>query len=363
LFALAAARAGDTLHAAFWRRQGRIMTMKMAAKMALVAALCVVASAAPWHSAHAQSNILIGTATANDTQAATNEKFAELITKYSNGKLKASARTGSSLGSLAQMIAALQAGSVHGMIFPAGFMSQTVPDISLFDMPFLLPGEPAKITAFAAQSKAAEEMKKLAARKGVHIIGFHGIGPQSLLTTFPVKAVADLRGKKFRIIPSPPRVGAFQDWGAVPRPMEFSEVYTALQQGMIDGMDNPPDVIFKMKHYEVAKYFTITEHNAFVSNVIVSKTWFDALPKDLQAAVERAGHEAIQFADDDYTKTQKSSLDAMAKVITVTTMPPEELQKMKDLTRKGIWARMEKDPAKGPMVKLLEEDVARFKSK
>ena len=67
--------------------------MKIAAKAVLVAALCVVASAAPWHGAHAQSNILIGTATANDTQAATNEKFAELITKYSNGKLKASART------------------------------------------------------------------------------------------------------------------------------------------------------------------------------------------------------------------------------------------------------------------------------
>ena len=182
------------------------------------------------------------------------------------------------------------------------------------------------------------------------------------LSSFAEQDMALLTGFNEELAPLL-RVGAFQDWGAVPRPMEFSEVYTALQQGMIDGMDNPPDVIFKMKHYEVAKYFTITEHNAFVSNVIVSRIWFDALPKDLQAAVEKAGHEAIQFADDDYTKTQKSSLDAMAKVITVTTMPPEELQKMKDLTRKGIWARMEKDPAKGPMVKLLEEDVARFKSK
>lgn len=329
-------------------------------KTALAAALLVALSAAPAQKASGQQTILIGNATANDTQAAANDKFAELITKYSNGKLKASARHGSSLGSIAQMVAALQAGSVHGMIFPAGFLSATVPQISTFDMPFLLPGEPAKITAFAAQSKGAAKMMELAEQKGIHILGFHGIGPQSLLTKFPVDSVDDLKGKKFRVIPSPPRVGAYQDWGAVARPMEFSEVYTALQQGTIDGMDNPPDVIFKMKHHEVAKYFTITHHNAFVSNVIVSKVWFDRLPKDLQAAIERAGKEAIAFADEDYTKTQKTSLDAMAKLVTVKEMPKAELAKMKELNMKGVWERMRTDPVRGPMLKLLEEDVTRF---
>ena len=328
-------------------------------KLALVAALLLAASLMQ-DRANAQTNILIGNATANDTQAAPNDKFAELITKYSNGKLKAGARHGSSLGSIAQMVAALQAGSVHGMLFPAGFLSATVPQISAFDIPFLLPGEPAKITAFAAQSKGAAKMKELAEQKGIHILGFNGIGPQSLLTRFPVNSVDDLKGKKFRVIPSPPRIGAFQDWGAVPRPMEFSEVYTALQQGTIDGMDNPPDVIFNMKHHEVAKYFTITHHNAFVSNLIVSKSWFDKLPKDLQAAVERAGKEAIAFADEDYTRSQKTSLEDMAKSITVKDMPPAELAKMKELNKKGVWERMRKDPIRGPMLELLEEDVARF---
>lgn len=337
--------------------------MRTATNTVLAAVFCAAALMTSGEGASAQQTVLIGNATINDTQADANDKFAALMTQYSNGRLKASARHGSSLGSIAQMIAALQAGSVQGMLFPSGFLSATVPEISLFDLPFLLPGAPAKITAFAAQSKAAAEMMKLAEKKGIHIVGFNGIGPQSLLTKFPVHALADLHGKKFRIIPSPPRVGAYQDWGAVPRPMEFSEVYTALQQGTIDGIDNPPDVIYKMKHYEVAKYFTITEHCAFASNIIVSKVWFDALPKDLQAAVERAGHEAIAFADEEYTKTQKSSLDAMAKVITVTNMPPDELAKMKELVMNGVWKRMEKDPAKGAMVKLLEEDVARFTGK
>jgi tripartite ATP-independent transporter DctP family solute receptor len=339
--------------------------MHIMAKTALVA-LYLAVGAALATSAGAQPapmNALIGNATANDTQAAANDKFAELLNQYSNGRIKASVRHGQALGTIAQMVAALQAGSVHGMIFPSGFVSTTVPEMSLFDLPFLLPGEPSKITAFAAQSQAAAKMKELAAQKGIHLIGFHGIGPQSFLTKFPINSLADIQGKKFRVIPSPPRVGAYQDWGAVARPMELGEVYTSLQQGALDGLENPPDVIYKMKLHEVAKYFTITEHFAFVSNVIVSKRWYDGLPKDLQQAVDKAGADTITWTDDAYTKTQASSLEDMRKAITVTAMPAAELQKMKELAQKGVWQRLKQDPQRGPMVTLLEQDVARFNKK
>ncbi|MBK8065893.1 MAG: TRAP transporter substrate-binding protein [Betaproteobacteria bacterium] len=308
-------------------------------------------------------DIRVGNATAKDTQAAANDKLAELITKYSNGKLKATAHHGESLGNNQQMIRALQAGSVHGMVFPAGFLSPVVPELAMFDMPFLLPGAPAGITAFAAQSKAASTMKGLAEQKGVRILGFHGIGPQSFLTNFPVTKLADIQGKKFRVIFSAPRVGAYKDWGGVARPMELGEVYTALQQKTLDGMENPPDVIFKMKLHEAARYYTVTEHFAFVSNVIVSKKWYDSLSQDLKNAVDRAGADTIKFADVAYTKSQGDSLEAMRKAITVTNMPAAELQKMKELATKGVWEAMKADPQRGPIVKMLSEDVARFTKK
>ncbi|MBI4293023.1 MAG: TRAP transporter substrate-binding protein [Betaproteobacteria bacterium] len=308
-------------------------------------------------------NVLVGNATANDTQAAANDKFAELMTKYSGGRLKASAHHGQSLGNIPQMLSSLQAGSVHGMILPAGFLSTMVHEMSMLDMPFLLPGAPAKITAFAAQSKAAAKMMELAELKGIHIIGFHGIGPQSFLTKFPVNKLADLQGRKIRDIPSPSRNDAYKDWGAVPRMMDFGEVYTGLQQGTIDGVVNPPDVLYKMKMHEVTKFFTITEHFVFVSNVIVSKKWFDALPKDLQGAVTKAGKETIAFADVAYTKAQNDSLEALKKAVTVTSMPAAEIQKMKAAANKGVWQKMRNDPGKGPILKLLEEDVANFNKK
>jgi tripartite ATP-independent transporter DctP family solute receptor len=308
-------------------------------------------------------DIRVGNATANDTQAAANDKLAELITKYSKGKLKATASHGESLGNNQQMIRALQAGSLHGMVFPAGFLSPVVPELAMFDMPFALPSAPAAITAFTAQSKAATVMIALAEQKGVHILGFHGIGPQSFLTNFPVTKLADVQGKKFRVIPSAPRVGAYKDWGAVARPMELGEVYTALQQRTLDGMENPPDVIFKMKLHEAARYYTVTEHFAFVSNIIVSKKWYDGLTPELKEAVTKAGEDTIKFADAAYTKSQNESLDAMRKVITVTNMPAAEIQKMKELTSKGVWEAMKQDPQRGPVVRMLADDVTRFNSK
>ena len=338
--------------------------MRMLPKVAFIAATMFLAGAVlAQGKAPTVQTLLIGNATANDTQAAANDKLAELFTKYSNGRFKASARHGEALGSNAQMIAALQAGSIHGMITTAGFTASVVPENSMFDMPFLLPGRPALITAFAAQSKAAALMKEAAEKKGIHVLAFHGIGPQSFLTKFPISKLADIQGKKFRVIPSPPRVGAYQDWGGVARPMEFGEVYTALQQGTLDGLENPPDVLYKMKMHEVAKYYTITEHFAFASIMMVSKKWYDGLPKDLQEVVDRSGRETVAFADAEYTKTQDSSLEAMRKAITVTTMPPAELQKMKDLALKGVWERMKADPQKGPIAKLLLEDLANFSKK
>jgi len=334
--------------------------MKTISKVAFLAASLFAANVV-FGQAQPAANMLIGNATAHDTQAAANDKFAELVTKYSKGRIKASARHGGSLGSYSQMFAAMQAGSVNGMITVAGLMSTLVPELSLFNMPFLLSNTaPAKITAFAAQSKAAAKMMQLAEEKGIHIIGFHGIGPQDLLTKFPVNKLADIQGKKIWVISSPPILGAYQDWNAVTRSMPIGEGYTSLQQGLVQGLELPPDVLYRMKFHEVAKYYTIIEDSVFVSAVFVSKKWLDGLPKGLQNAVTRAGKDTIVFADDAYTKSQNSSLDALRKAITVTNMPAAEIQKMKDLVQQGIWERMRNDPQKSPMLKLLEEDVARF---
>ncbi len=327
------------------------------------AAIVAAASLCMAGAALGQTTVLIGTATANDAQAATAEKFAELLTKYSNGRFKASARTGGALGSNQQMVSQLQAGALHGMVTPTGILSPAVPDIAMFDMPFLLPTAPAEMTAFAAQSNAAAKMAAAAEQKGIHVIGFHGIGPSSFLSSFPIAKLADVRGKKFgATIPSPLRIAAYQAWGWVTRPIGFDEVYSDLQQGIIDAMEGPPDVVFRMRLHEVSKYYTVTGHFSLLANTIVSKKWFDGLPKDLQQVVTKAGKDAIVFADEAFTKAQNAGLAGLRKTATVTDLPPAEIQKMKDAV-KGVIQKLESDPQRGPIVKMLEEDAARFAKK
>ncbi len=335
-----------------------------AAQAAIIAASLFAAGTVFGQTPAASSaNVLIGTATANDAQAAVAEKFAELLTKYSNGRFKASARTGGALGSNQQMVATLQAGALHGMVTPTGILSPAVPAIALFDMPFLLPTAPAEMTAFAAQSKAAAQLAALAEQKGIHVIGFHGIGPSSFLTAFPVSKLSDIRGKKFgATIPSPLRIAAYQAWGWVTRPIGFDEVYSDLQQGIVDAMEGPPDVVYRMRLHEVAKNYVVTDHFSLLANTIVSKKWFDGLPKDLQVAVTKAGKDAIVFGDDAFTKAQAAGLAGLKKAATVTDMPPAEIQKMKDLA-KGVIQKLESDPQRGPIVKLLQEDAARYAKK
>jgi len=136
--------------------------MQWSIRLAFVVMAASLFAAGTGQAQQAPITMLIGNVTANDTQAAINDKFAELVTKSSGGRISASARHGGALGNSLQLLASLQAGAVHGMINPTFVMSGPVPEVSLLDLPFLVTNaNPAKITAFANQSKAAAKMVEL----------------------------------------------------------------------------------------------------------------------------------------------------------------------------------------------------------
>jgi TRAP-type C4-dicarboxylate transport system substrate-binding protein len=308
-----------------------------------------------------QTTMRIGNVTARDTQAALNDMLGALSTKYSNGRIKSSVSHGGALGNSLQMLAAMQAGGLQAMISPSFIMSGIVPEVSVLDMPFAIEKvEPKQITAFIRQSQAAKRIRELAEAKGLHILGMSGVGPQNFLTSFKITKASDFKGRKFAVNYSPPRIGMIKDWGGVSRNMGLGQWYTSIQQHLIDGFDMPPDVLYRMKFFEVAKYYTITDHVVLVETIYTSKKWFDGLPKDLQEAVNKAAHDTIGAADDLFTKSQAGGLAALKKAITVTKMPPAELAKLKAMVEKGTWERMARDPKLGPLVKLLKGDIARF---
>lgn len=137
-----------------------------------------------------------------------------------------------------------------------------------------------------AQGKAAVKFKALAAAKGFHIVTMMGLSPNILFSRVPIKTAADLNGKKIRTVPGKVHVQTRKDWGALPVPMALGQVYTSLQEGTIQAVEDPPDVALKMKFPEVAPYVAVARENAFVEYVAVSKKWYDALPAKLQKAVD-----------------------------------------------------------------------------
>ena len=230
-------------------------------------------------------------------------------------------------------------------------------------MPWMFPGKTLRDViqneTKILQGKAGQKVFDLAAEKGFHMVALHGLSPNVVFSTKPIKSLADFKGKKFRVVPGKEHTGTFSDWGALATPMAFSEVYTSLQQGVIQGVEDPPDVSINMNFQEVAPYVAVTKHNAFVEYYLVSKKWYDSLPADLQKVVDEAGQEMIQKGTQAYMKSEGGALDklrAMDKV-TVTDFPQSELDKMKQLNQDGIWKTIEKDPQKGPILKLLQQDI------
>lgn len=327
--------------------------------VAAVVSAVAVQGASP--AAAQETTMRIGNVTAKDTQATLNDMLGALSSKYSNGRIKSSVSHGGALGNSLQMLAAMQAGGLQGMISPSFIISGLVPEVSILDMPFMVTKvAPKQITAFIHQSQAAKRIVELAETKGIHILGMSGVGPQNFLTNFKIEKASDFKGKKFAVNYSPPRIGMIKDFGGVARNMGLGQWYTSIQQGLINGFDLPPDVLYRMKFHEAAKFYTITNHVVLIETIYTSKKWFDGLPKDLQEAVNRAARETMGAADDLFTKSQAAGLEALKKAITVTEMPPAELAKLKDMVHKGVWQRISSDPKLGPLLKLLEGDIARF---
>ena len=129
----------------------------------------------------------------------------------------------------------------------------------------------------------------------------------------PLKTPDDLLGLKMRIQSSKVLEAQMKAWGAVPQVMAFSEVYQALQTGVVDGTENPPSNMYTQKMHEVQKYAALTRHGYLGYAVIVNKKFWDGLPADIRANLEKAMAEATEYANDIAQKENDDALEAMEK--------------------------------------------------
>ena len=240
------------------------------------------------------------------------DKFKELAEKYTNGKVKVEVYANSTLYKDKEELEALQLGAVQ-MLAPSNskFGPIGVKDFEVFDLPYLLPNKAAlrKVT----DGPIGKAMLKKLESKGMVGLAYWDNGFKEMSANKPLRMPEDYKGLKFRIQSSKVLEAQFRALGAIPQVMAFSEVYQALQTGVVDGQENTPSNMFTQKFHEVQKYTTLTNHGYIGYVVVVNKKFWDDLPADVRGQLEKAMAEATVYSNEISEKENVESLDDIKK--------------------------------------------------
>ena len=263
--------------------------------------------------AMAQSPIVIkfSHVVANDTPKGKGAlKFKELAEKYTNGKVKVEVYPNSTLYKDKEELEALQLGSVQ-MLAPstAKFAPLGVKEFEALDLPWLFKDD--DTYAKAMKGPVGQWLFKKLAAKGITGLGYWDNGFHMTSANRPLLMPADFQGLKVRISGSKIADQYFREVGAIPQIMAFSEVYQALQTGVVDGCENTPSNYLTQKFHEVQKDITVSNHAHLQYAVIVNTKFWDGLPADIRGELTKAMDEAT-----DYTNSiaRKENEDALATI-------------------------------------------------
>ncbi len=252
-------------------------------------------------------------------------KFQELAQKYTNGRVKVEVYPNSSLYKDKEELEALQLGAVQ-MLAPslAKFGPIGVKEFEVFDLPFILPDKAAlrRVTDGVLGTK----LMKMLEPKGIVGLAYWDNGFKGMSANRPLRMPADFRGLKMRIQSSKVLEAQMRALGAIPQVMAFSEVYQALQTGVVDGTENPPSNEYTQKMHEVQKYTVLSDHGYVGYAVITNKKFWDGLPADIRGQLEKAMKEATDYANSIAQKENDDAIEAMKKSGTtqVSTLTAEE---------------------------------------
>ena len=224
------------------------------------------------------------------------EKFKELAEKRLPGKVKIEVYPNSTLYKDGEEMEALSLGSVQ-LLAPslAKFGPLGVRDFEVFDLPYIFDdyAELHKVT----DGPAGKALFKKLEAKGITGLAYWDNGFKILSSNKPLKLPADVKGQKMRIQSSQVLQAQMRALGALPQTMAFSEVYQALQTGVVDGTENPPSNLYTQKMHEVQKHAIVSNHGYLGYAVIANKKFWDGLPADVRAGLEAAMAEATRYAN------------------------------------------------------------------
>lgn len=264
------------------------------------------------------------------------EKFAEAVTERTDGALTIANFPAMQLGGAKENVDQVRSGVVFGTWIGSAYLSRTVPELEAVSLPFVYPDREA---AFRVIDGAAGDLldEKLA-EKGFVSLGWMELGSRNVTNnTRAIKTVADFKGLKLRMQPNETHLNTFRAIGANPVSMGIAEVYAALQQGVLDGQENPNAIIASRNFNEVQTHLSDSSHFFDYIVLVANKRKFEALSEAHQGAVREAAAEAIAWQREQSAKEDSESRKMLIDAgMTFTPIPDATRAELRERTKSVI---------------------------
>lgn len=296
----------------------------------LVAFVVALAAIAP---ASAQDKLRIaGNFTPDHSSSIAIKQFAKDVEQATGGKVVIEVFDNMQLGGAQENVTQTRAGTIAMTWVGMAFLSRTVPELEAVSLPFLFPSR--EVAYKVMDGPVGEAIEKRMHEKGFTSLGFMELGARQVTNSVrPLRTMADLKGLKIRLQPNETHLATFRALGANPLAMDIREVYSAMEQKVIDGHENPYNLILASRFFEVQKHVSNTAHFFDFIAVVANKKKFDSLAPEHQQAIRTAMAKAVASQR---AAAGKADADALAELqkkgMTYTEMPASEREAMRKAT-------------------------------
>jgi len=269
------------------------------------------------------------------------DRFAELVKQRSNGRLLIKVYPDSQMGTDREITEQMQLGDIQFNAPFTGVLPAFVPQTQLFDLPFAFASSEAAYRAM--HGPVGEALNPFLLQQGLRVLGYWDGGFKHITNNIrPIKTPEDIAGMRVRISQSPLLKSQFEALNSNPVDIAFAELYTALQQGTVDGQENTLANIFTRRFYEAQKYMTLTAHGYLGYAFLVSESFYQKLPADLRKIVDEAAAEVSTWQ---WAKAREEDLNFLNQLrktnIEITELTPAQKQAFLEKTRPvyGVFER------------------------
>jgi TRAP-type transport system periplasmic protein len=297
-------------------------------RLALAAALSLCAIG----TVSAQEKLRIaGNFTDKHSSSVAIEQFKKDVEAATGGKVVIETFPNMQLGGAQENVTQTRAGTIFGTWVGMAFLSRTVPELEAVSLPFLFPSR--EVAYKVMDGPIGDLIDKKLEDKGFIALGFMELGARQVTNSVrPIKTAADLKGLKIRLQPNETHLATFRALGANPQAMDIREVYSAMEQKVLDGHENPYNLIFDSRFFEVQKYVSNTAH-FFDFIAVANRKKFQALSPEHQKAIKTAMDKAVATQRVEAAKADAAALaELQKKGMQYDAMPPAEREVMRKAT-------------------------------